>query len=129
MRVLATAFSILLADCSADEAVSSTDAAAPPTSPKPQTLKGYYVSGFERSEFRPEDDLEQRWWLSGAIKDCPFLDFNQERYSPWRQTYLEIQGVLSPLGQYGHLGAYKRKLTIIKTLSCRPPRDGEGVEP
>ena len=127
MRLLAVLFSVLLAGCSEPEVPMALN--DPPAASPLQTFQGYYVSGFERNEFRPESDLEQRWWLSGAIEGCAFLNFDQERYSPWRQTYLELQGVLSPPGQYGHLGAYSRELTIIKTVSCRPPRDSEGVEP
>jgi len=130
-KFLAALLLMLLVGCSPDE--PALVPAGPPASastPEPRLFKGYYVAGFERSEFRPASDLEQRWWLSGGIENCPFLDFNQERYGPlWRQTYLELQGILSPPGQYGHLGAYERELTIVKTISCRPPRDGEGVEP
>ena len=124
VRSLVALIFMLASGCSADEPPKPIDS---PTysPPEPQLFKGYYVSGFERSEFRPR----QRWWLSGAIEGCPFLDFNQKRYSPWRQTYLELKGVLSPPGQYGHLGAYNRELTIVETVSCRPPAEGEGVEP
>jgi len=130
MRVNVVVLFLFLVACSANE--SPTAPLGPATeadSPEHQTYKGYYVWGFERSEFRPINDLEQRWWLSGAIENCPFLNFNQERYSPWHQTYLEVQGVLSPPGQYGHLAFYKRELTIVKAISCRPPRDDAGVEP
>ena len=130
MRFSAALLLCLLTGCqAASPPAASNSGSAPSEHPELEIFKGYYVFGFERSEFRPETDLEQRWWLSGSLSGCAFLDFNQERYSPWRQTHVEFQGALSPRGQYGHLGAYDREITVIRLDSCRPPQDGEGVEP
>ena len=128
MKTVAALLLVLLAGCSSDHEPSSSRVLESSDAPI-QTFKGYYIFGFERREFRPEEDLAQRWWLSGSVDGCPFLDFDQERYKPWRQTYLVLQGTLSPIGQHGHLGAYKRELKVVKFISCRPPRDGEGLSP
>ena len=130
MRFIAALLLALLTGCQAAvPSATSTDDAALAKHPRADKFKGYYVSGFERREFRPESSLEQRWWLSGSLDGCGFLDFNQERYSPWRQTYVEFRGELSSPGRYGHLGAYDREITVVKFESCRAPLDGEGIEP
>jgi|SRR5690606_9374458 hypothetical protein len=89
---------------------------------------GYYTEGFETREFRPLSVAEERWWVEGSLP-CAFLAFNQELNAPWHRVYVELEGSVSPLGQFGHMGAYQRKLFVSRVVSCRPLREGETVEP
>ena len=128
MRLVAILLVFMLASCSSEpEPTIATTSIESPTQPQPETYVGYYIFGFERSEFVPQENREESWWLSGRI-NCDVLTFNQERFSPWGQVYVEIQGVVSPVGHYGHMGFYKREITLTNTVSCRTVRDGEGVE-
>ena len=101
---------------------------APSAQVETDTFAGYYTSGFETSEFRPKDKKHERWWLTGSLP-CSFLSFNQEGNAPWHRVYVEVQGTLSPAGQYGHMGAYHRELAVSRMVSCRPLREDEKVEP
>lgn len=95
----------------------------------PATYAGYYeTDDFEYSTFRPTSAPSERWWLEESLP-CAFLDFNQEPNRPWRRVFVKIQGQPSALGKYGHLGFYQRKLHKAHMVSCRPLREGEGVEP
>ena len=97
------------------------------TSAPASTYSGYYETDrFEHSTFSPSDRNTERWWLVGDLS-CAFLDFNQEQSRPWRRVFIEVQGDLSPPGQYGHLGSYRRKLSVKRVVSCRPLREGEKV--
>lgn len=40
----------------------------------------------------------------------------------------EIQGTISPTGQYGHMGAHHREPEVSRMVSCRPLREDEKVE-
>jgi hypothetical protein len=95
----------------------------------PETYVGYYeTDGFESSLFRLKDGPNEHWWLKGSLP-CSFLNFDQDRNRPFRRVYVEIQGNLSPLGQYGHMGFYQREISVTHMVSCRPLREDERVEP
>jgi len=67
-----------------------------------------YSYGFEVSAFRP-CGLSTPWWATG--------DLTPLRTQPppdAASVYAEVDGELSDLGQYGHLGAYPRQLEIRK---------------
>ncbi|GAB3726976.1 hypothetical protein GCM10028862_02920 [Luteimonas pelagia] len=89
---------------------------------------GYYTEGFETREFRSLAALEERWWVEGSLP-CAFLTLDQERHAPWHHVYVELEGTVSPAGQFGHLGAYDREIAVTRVVSCRPLREGETVEP
>lgn len=84
--------------------------------------RGWYVSGFEKSEFRPcgSDD---RWWLSGPIyaeieqfiKDHDLRSGDNDRI-PNKPLYIEVSGQVTGEGSHGHLGAYIREFTVDKIL-------------
>jgi len=96
--------------------------------PEADIHTGYYTEGFETREFRPLSSAGERWWVEGSLP-CAFLTFNQETNAPWHRVYVELEGSVSSPGQFGHMGAYQRKLSVDRVVSCRPLQEGETVEP
>ena len=72
-------------------------------------IEGFYSHGFEKSDFRPIDS-EKTWWVfSHKLKE---LLEASEAY----RLRVEVRGMLSPLGKYGHLLGYDRCLTQVVVL-------------
>jgi len=93
------------------------------TAPWPQegVFAGYYVRGFEISDFRPAGTKE-RWWVDrggsmGSLANCQWSN----------PCYLVVRGQLSGLGSHGHLGDYKRELRVTEVLEQRPLHPDEKV--
>jgi hypothetical protein len=84
---------------------SATSNETPAPSAKTNLFRGYYTWAFEISRFTPCGSSEE-WWLSGDLSGLP------DNRVPGAPLYIEVRGDLSPEGQYGHLGAYKRQLEV-----------------
>jgi hypothetical protein len=77
-------------------------------------FRGHYSSGFEHSGFAPCDG--ESWWTTfsgnmtsdaeGALGPDP-----QNEGAP-SGIYMEIDGEISELGMWGHLGQYDRELVV-----------------
>ena len=94
-----------------------------------QQYTGYFLSGFESSSFHPVGQKE-RWWLKGSIP-CRGLNVGPDvsGFPSASWVHISVYGTVSEQGQYGHLGAYDRELTVQSVLSCRSLLPGERVEP
>jgi hypothetical protein len=91
------------------------------TAPWPQsgTFVGFYLHGFEISDFKPAGTRE-RWWIKwGAEVTRP------APCGPSNPCYAVMRGQLSDPGSYGHLSAYRRELTVTEVLEARPVRSDE----
>jgi hypothetical protein len=81
-----------------------------------EVYRGHFVDGFEVSSFQPCGSAEE-WWM----------DPNDELYRATNYrfshgtVYLEVRGHVSPPGHYGHLGVYRRELTVRRVLLAREP--------
>ena len=103
-------------------AVFFSAACPAPTNPSEGagTFTGLYLQGFEVAAFAPcgsgSPTSQNGYWVVGSA------DFNQ-RYNALATTrgpnafgpvvYAKFTGTLSPEGRYGHLGAYKREITVV----------------
>jgi hypothetical protein len=97
--------------------------------PRSGVFVGYYIHGFEKSDFKPAGTTEH-WWLSGNIKSVADLFIASSKdQSPTTKSavYLVVRGSLSREGQYGHLGAYKRELLVSEVLEVRETTIDEAV--
>jgi hypothetical protein len=90
---------------------------------------GYYRTGFEASSFHP-DGLDERWWLIGQVP-CRGLNIRHDidGFPSAGWVYLSVRGTVSDKGRHGHLGAYDRKLSVRRVISCRSLLPGELMEP
>jgi hypothetical protein len=91
-----------------------------------ETRQGYVVLGFETSAFQPCGDAEQ-WWLSGDTDVMGELEnaFADLGGTAGARLYVEVRGVLSREGSYGHLGAYPREFHVTEVVDARPAEDGD----
>lgn len=91
-----------------------------PTQPSATRYRGLYVFGFETSSFVP-DGAERGWWVEATPEARQAL---HAAAAPIRQpndaifVHAEVEGELSPPGQYGHLGAFERRLMITRVISA-----------
>ena len=90
---------------------------------------GYYLAGFEKSDFKPVGSRE-RWWLSGntdKVRSLFVAPSSTEQPQVTGPIYIVVRGGLSPEGHYGHLGSYKRELSVQEVLEFRILKPGESV--
>ncbi|MCC7359064.1 MAG: hypothetical protein IT317_06290 [Anaerolineales bacterium] len=83
-------------------------------------LTGHMVLGFEVASFVPcgREDSGEAYWLSAdpgvELYDAYHAATGTEDYIP---VYAHVLGRLSPPGQYGHLNAYTRELTVTEIIT------------
>ncbi len=88
--------------------------------------RGHVVLGFETSSFQPCGDAEQ-WWLSGDTDVMGELGnaFADLGGTAGARLLVEVRGVLSREGSYGHLGAYPREFHVTEVVEVGPEVDGD----
>ena len=96
--------------------------------PPPETaveLTGHMVIGFEIASFVPCAPLDapdeppgygQGYWLSADPGVELYAAYHAAVGEDYLPAYVHVTGRLSPPGQYGHLGAYTRELTVTEIL-------------
>ena len=101
-----------------------------------QTIAGHYFVMFETSSFSPCDARES-WWLES--KDKSVGDELMARYNKacvpkngefCLGVFLKVTGQRSELGNYGHMGSYKRKFVVeeIQVVEQRLDPEKQCVE-
>jgi hypothetical protein len=103
----AMALSLLLAACT--------------TPTGPQRFTGVYALAFEMQAFTA-DGRGETWWATlepkaQAEMKAALPPTQGPRFGS--RIRAEVEGTLSEPGQYGHLGAYPRHLTITHVLSAK----------
>ena len=81
-----------------------------------EVVRGHYSLGFEVDSFR-ECGSEESWWVT----DAGPLRARYQELSPaqYQSVYVELRGEAGPRGQYGHMGAYARELSVDEVLLVR----------
>lgn len=89
---------------------------------------GRYESGFETSAFHPCGSEEQ-WWVTADSAAWARLHEPPARVDSVGYleavAFVRLRGRRSPPGEYGHVGAYDRELTVTEVLEVRPPEEAE----
>ena len=82
-----------------------------------EVFKGLYVSAFERSDFMP-CGVGEHWWLQGRVfsEIEEFIKNNSLRsnegdWQPNTPVYIEVVGIRSEKGEWGHMGLYQYELS------------------
>jgi hypothetical protein len=114
-----------------------------PTTSAPQTLVGVFESGFELAAFHPDRRCPgdgPRFWLDWTA-ESRFAERIREETgrdafagAEVRAFRITVRAELSPPGEYGHLGAYTRRVTVHELLDAAPAEGcdaatGGGGEP
>lgn len=90
-------------------------------------IKGFYTGGWEWSQFEPCNNLDEWWWVTG---DTVFLNkydslarANGHNIHIGPYVFLEVQGIKSQEGTYGHLDDYVREFEITRVDSIEYQKD------
>ncbi len=86
-----------------------------------QEYEGRYTWGFETNAFQPCGVFEN-WWVTGEVNqlvDC-HDSLSAGQFNP---IHVRVRGIRSPLGIFGHLGAYQRDIFVTELLACEPVED------
>lgn len=94
------------------------------------TYEGVYVSGFETSSFTPCGETDVHWWVHPSddlVARYNAIRGEQAGRGLGPHVRLVLEGDLSPEGEYGHLGASPRALTVTRVMAMEylAPGDGE----
>jgi len=86
-----------------------------------QRYAGIWMWGFESSSFAPEGAADGPWWLSAEGEAWEELSapIRRSGRGAWGRAHLLIDGELTPLGAYGHLGAYRREVRVTNVIEAR----------
>ena len=78
-----------------------------------KTYTGLYEHGFERSIFYPDGKC---WRPAYWVDAMPELDLPRNSFA----VEVTFIGDTTPIGSYGHMGAYIRESRVIKVLNAKP---------
>ena len=86
------------------------------------TISGIYTAGFEMRSFKPCES-DEVWWL-------PDRDVNDKYHKrvvekPATYWHVRIKALVSPLGEFGHLGGYARCVTDVELISAKESQTNE----
>jgi hypothetical protein len=93
-------------------------------SPPARTYTGIYAEGLETMTFQPEGQNET-WAVAGGSgvyalqAAAPHVTSPDGVRAPFR-VRATIRGELSRPGRYGHLGFFRRQITITEVLEATP---------
>lgn len=81
-------------------------------------VRGKYEIGPERSRFRPDGSREWWWvWFAPAIEGEAQQIGELARGRP---VEVEFRGLVSDLGDYGHMGLYHREFRVAELREVQP---------
>jgi hypothetical protein len=85
-----------------------------------QRYTGLYADAFEMQAFTADGQGEP-WWVNFEPAARKAIDAVKGPNAPpfGFRIRAEVEGTLSAEGHYGHLGAYKRQLTITRVISAK----------
>src|SRR5262245_39299657 len=93
-----------------------------PTPPVAASFYGFYRAGFEVSSFERCGSGDQWWVLTVTDLSARYAQLGLREYEP---AFVAVDGWLSPLGTYGHLGAYTRQLEVTRVPVIHAPSPGD----
>ena len=88
--------------------------------PDEEEFQGVFTCAFENQDFRPDNSLEH-WWLDGheILEETIFQDLSKRKVN-WEVEEplykIKLYGRLSPIGEHGHFGMWRRSLKIIRMI-------------
>jgi hypothetical protein len=92
---------------------------------EPKDYAGTFTYGFEVIAFKPCTSGEV-WWLNGDVAAMIEL---RTRYTALTKTmqpvHVQLRGLVSERGIYGHLGGYQREFYLQDVLEVRAKQSGD----
>src|SRR5262245_15903691 len=93
-----------------------------PTPPVAASFYGFYRGGFEVSSFERSGSGDRWWVLTVTDWSERYARLGFREYEP---AFVAVDGLLSPPGTYGHLGAYTRQLEVTRVAVIHVPTPGD----
>lgn len=98
------------------------------TGPQEAVFEGRYTSGFEVSTLEPcgERWAGETWWVMADSAAWAGLGASLDEARAGRgpgdyvTVFVRVRGAVTDTGQYGHVGAYDRRLRVTELLSALP---------
>ncbi|CAG0980838.1 hypothetical protein GPROT1_02269 [Gammaproteobacteria bacterium] len=112
---------------------SPTRAATIPPLPSPtptfsgpaQDYAGTFTYGFEVVAFKPCNS-DEVWWLNGEVTAMKDLRTRYEALTrKMEPVHVQLRGLISERGNYGHMGGYQRQLYVLELLDVRDIQPGD----
>lgn len=110
------------------DAVLIVDIVLNPPGSEVGIFTGHYTYGFEVSSFL-ECGSSDPWWVhsydpdvSDELLECIMTFYPDDWHLDYHDVFLQVQGQVTPEGEFGHLGMYNRQLLVDEILECRPPQ-------
>lgn len=92
---------------------------SPTPSGEPKNYVGTFTSGFEVIAFKPCNS-DEVWWVNG--ERVPMADL-YARYATLTKrmepVHVQLRGLISERGAYGHMGGYAREFYVQEVLEVR----------
>ena len=91
----------------------------PPPAPEENVdLTGHMVIGFEIASFVPcgQEATGEEYWLSADPGVALYDAYHAATGDDYVEAYVHVLGRLSPPGEYSHLSAYTRELTVTEIV-------------
>ena len=81
----------------------------------PVATTGVWRLGFETMAFRPDDSDEHGWWMRpfGEVSWTDLGLVPPDRKNGAHNFRVHIEGYVSPVGQYGHMGGFPREVVVL----------------
>lgn len=97
-------------------ALFSSSAAAPQGDER--VVSGYYTVGWEEQSFQPCGE-RAKWWVNnpGPMMRA-YADLVE---GDWGTIFVTVRVDLTPEGNWGHLGGYRRGMAVTELLDARVP--------
>jgi hypothetical protein len=80
---------------------------------------GVWQWSFETSAFTTTTGQGPYWLVAEGQTWEQLIAPLRAAGGPWGRVAIVVEGDLSPVGQYGHLGAYSRQLRVTRVIESR----------
>ena len=77
------------------------------------TVNGIWTQSFEQSDFVPDHDPKQKWWVNGFRSFATYESSASGLTRSQGGAHVQLVGYLSPDGSYGHLGGWNRQVLVF----------------
>ncbi len=92
---------------------------------EPKDYAGTFRYGFEVISFEPCNS-DEVWWLNGDAVPMALLRTRYEALTKKMEpVYVQLRGLISERGFYGHMGGYQREFYLQDVLEVRDIQSGD----
>ncbi|MHC4180357.1 MAG: hypothetical protein ACYSWU_22875 [Planctomycetota bacterium] len=106
--VFLSALLLLLSACAGDDPLNAPESEI--------DVHGHYAFGLEVASLHA-CDVDEVWWVEDPAG--LLAGYNDVAEQEFEGVYVRLRGIRSPLGEYGHVGAYDRTFEVTGLYEMR----------